>query len=46
MNLLSSAMSGLVNQTSAYVAGGVVPHRMGNSPPEPVPLRAATHGGR
>src|SRR3712207_6708034 len=33
VNLLSSALSGLVNQTSAYVAGGVVPHRMGNSPP-------------
>ncbi|MBL2990835.1 CoA transferase, partial [Klebsiella pneumoniae] len=25
-NLLSSALSGLANQTSAYVAGGVVPH--------------------
>ncbi len=30
-NLLSTAMSSLVNQTSAYVAGGVVPGRMGNS---------------
>ena len=30
-NLLSSAMSALVNQTSAYVAGNVVPHRMGNA---------------
>ncbi|RLV50565.1 CoA transferase [Nocardioides mangrovicus] len=29
-NLLSTAMSTMVNQTSAYVAGGVVPHRMGN----------------
>ncbi|EWM18186.1 formyl-CoA transferase [Kutzneria sp. 744] len=29
-NLLSAALSSLVNQTSAYVAGGVVPHRMGN----------------
>ncbi|MGY1742080.1 MULTISPECIES: CaiB/BaiF CoA transferase family protein [unclassified Blastococcus] len=42
VNLLSSAMSGLVNQTSAYVAGGVVPFRMGNSHPslfpyEPMP---------
>jgi len=41
-NLLSSALSALVNQTSAYVAGGVVPHRMGNShlslfPYEPLP---------
>jgi crotonobetainyl-CoA:carnitine CoA-transferase CaiB-like acyl-CoA transferase len=31
VNLLSSALSGLVNQASAYVAGGVVPHRMGNA---------------
>jgi crotonobetainyl-CoA:carnitine CoA-transferase CaiB-like acyl-CoA transferase len=30
-NLLSTALSALVNQTSAYVAGGVVPNRMGNS---------------
>jgi crotonobetainyl-CoA:carnitine CoA-transferase CaiB-like acyl-CoA transferase len=30
-NLLSTALSAMVNQTSAYVAGGVVPHRMGNS---------------
>jgi crotonobetainyl-CoA:carnitine CoA-transferase CaiB-like acyl-CoA transferase len=42
VNLLSSALSGLVNQASAYVAGGVVPHRMGNSHPslfpyEPLP---------
>ena len=31
INLLSSALSALVNQTSAYVAGGVVPNRMGNA---------------
>jgi crotonobetainyl-CoA:carnitine CoA-transferase CaiB-like acyl-CoA transferase len=31
INLLSSALSALVNQTSAYVAGGVVPQRMGNA---------------
>jgi crotonobetainyl-CoA:carnitine CoA-transferase CaiB-like acyl-CoA transferase len=42
VNLLSSALSGLVNQTSAFVAGGVVPFRMGNSHPslfpyEPLP---------
>jgi crotonobetainyl-CoA:carnitine CoA-transferase CaiB-like acyl-CoA transferase len=42
VNLLSSAMSGLVNQTSAFAAGGVVPLRMGNSHPslfpyEPLP---------
>jgi len=30
-NLLSSALSAMVNQTSAYVAGGVIPHRMGNA---------------
>ena len=42
VNLMSSALSGLVNQSSAYVAGGVVPTRMGNSHPslfpyEPLP---------
>ena len=41
-SLMASAMSGMVNQTSAYAAGGVVPHRMGNSHPslfpyEPLP---------
>lgn len=41
-SLMASAMSGLVNQTSAYVAGGVIPHRMGNAHPslfpyEPLP---------
>jgi crotonobetainyl-CoA:carnitine CoA-transferase CaiB-like acyl-CoA transferase len=41
-NLLSSALSALVNQTSAYIAGGVTPHRMGNAhlslfPYEPMP---------
>jgi crotonobetainyl-CoA:carnitine CoA-transferase CaiB-like acyl-CoA transferase len=42
VSLLASALSGLVNQTSAFVAGGVVPFRMGNSHPslfpyEPLP---------
>jgi crotonobetainyl-CoA:carnitine CoA-transferase CaiB-like acyl-CoA transferase len=42
VNLLSSALSGLVNHSSAVVAGGVVPFRMGNSHPslfpyEPLP---------
>ncbi|HEX7107155.1 MAG TPA: CoA transferase [Acidothermaceae bacterium] len=42
VNLLASALSGLVNHTSAYVSGGVVPFRMGNSHPslfpyEPLP---------
>ncbi len=41
-SLMASALSGMVNQTSAYVAGGVVPFRMGNSHPslfpyEPLP---------
>jgi crotonobetainyl-CoA:carnitine CoA-transferase CaiB-like acyl-CoA transferase len=41
-NLLSTALSALVNQTSAYVAAGVVPVRMGNAhlslfPYEPLP---------
>jgi crotonobetainyl-CoA:carnitine CoA-transferase CaiB-like acyl-CoA transferase len=42
VNLLSTALSGLVNHSSAYVAGGTVPFRMGNSHPslfpyEPLP---------
>jgi crotonobetainyl-CoA:carnitine CoA-transferase CaiB-like acyl-CoA transferase len=42
VNLLSTALSGMVNQTSAYVAGEVVPQRMGNAHPslfpyEPLP---------
>lgn len=37
VNLMSSALSGLVNQTSAYVAGGVVPTRMGNDHPSLAP---------
>jgi len=42
VSLLASALSGMVNQSSAYVAGGVVPFRMGNSHPslfpyEPLP---------
>ena len=39
VNLLSSAMSGLVNQTAAYVAGGVVPVRMGNAHPSVYPYQ-------
>ena len=44
VNLLSSALTGLVNHSSAYVAGGVVPYRMGNAHPSVFPyepLRAA-----
>ncbi|WP_328415912.1 CoA transferase [Micromonospora sp. NBC_00389] len=42
VNLLSSALSGLVNHSSGYVAGGTVPFRMGNAHPslfpyEPMP---------
>jgi crotonobetainyl-CoA:carnitine CoA-transferase CaiB-like acyl-CoA transferase len=37
VNLFSSALSGMVNQTSAYVAAGVVPQRMGNSHPSLYP---------
>ena len=42
VNLLATALSGMVNQASAYVAGGVVPFRMGNAHPslfpyEPLP---------
>ncbi|CAM3283659.1 CaiB/BaiF CoA-transferase family protein [Occultella aeris] len=41
-SLMASAMSGLVNQTMAYVGGGVTPMRMGNAHPslfpyEPLP---------
>lgn len=41
-SLMASALSGMVNQTSAYAAGGVVPFRMGNAHPslypyEPLP---------
>jgi crotonobetainyl-CoA:carnitine CoA-transferase CaiB-like acyl-CoA transferase len=44
VNLLSSALTGLVNHSSAYVAGDVVPFRMGNAHPSVFPyepLRAA-----
>lgn len=42
ISLLATALSGLVNHTSAYVAGGVIPGRMGNAHPslfpyEPLP---------
>jgi crotonobetainyl-CoA:carnitine CoA-transferase CaiB-like acyl-CoA transferase len=42
VSLMASALSGMVNQTSAAVAGGVAPMRMGNSHPslfpyEPLP---------
>ena len=37
INLLSSALSGLVNHSSAYAAAGVVPFRMGNAHPSVFP---------
>jgi crotonobetainyl-CoA:carnitine CoA-transferase CaiB-like acyl-CoA transferase len=37
ISLMASALSAMVNQTSAYVAGGVVPFRMGNSHPSVYP---------
>src|SRR5256885_8461242 len=37
VNLLSSALTGLVNHSSAYAAGGVVPFRMGNAHPSVFP---------
>ena len=39
VNLLSSALSGLVNQSGAFTAGGVVPHRMGNAHPSVYPYQ-------
>ncbi len=39
VNLLASAMSGLVNQTAAFTAGGVVPQRMGNAHPSVYPYQ-------
>ncbi|CAM3146247.1 Succinyl-CoA:(R)-benzylsuccinate CoA-transferase subunit BbsF [Arthrobacter ulcerisalmonis] len=39
-SLMASAMSGLVNQTSAYVAGNVTPFRMGNAHPSLFPYEA------
>ena len=37
VNLLSSALTGLVNHSSAYVAGDTVPFRMGNAHPSVFP---------
>ncbi len=45
VNLLSSALSGLVNQSAAYTAGGVVPHRMGNAHLERLPVSADADEG-
>jgi crotonobetainyl-CoA:carnitine CoA-transferase CaiB-like acyl-CoA transferase len=45
-NLMSSALSGMVNQTSAYAAGGVVPFRMGNSHPSLFPYEPLPTGSK
>jgi crotonobetainyl-CoA:carnitine CoA-transferase CaiB-like acyl-CoA transferase len=37
LNLLSSALSGLVNQTGAYAIAGIIPQRMGNEHPSLYP---------
>jgi crotonobetainyl-CoA:carnitine CoA-transferase CaiB-like acyl-CoA transferase len=37
VNLLSCLLAALVNQATAYTAGGVVPHRMGNGHPSITP---------
>ncbi|WP_236791814.1 CaiB/BaiF CoA-transferase family protein [Amycolatopsis sp. GM8] len=37
LDLLTSALSSMINQSSAYVAGGVVPQRMGNEHPSLFP---------
>lgn len=44
VNLLSTALSAMANHSSTFVAGGIVPYRMGNSHPslfpyEPLPAR-------
>ena len=48
VDLLSSLLAALVNQASAYTAGGVVPGRMGNAHPSiaPYELLAAGEGTR
>src|SRR4030095_13937492 len=45
VNLLSSALSGLVNHSSGYVAGGTVPYRMGNAHPSLFPYEPLPPGG-
>jgi crotonobetainyl-CoA:carnitine CoA-transferase CaiB-like acyl-CoA transferase len=42
VNLMATALAGMVNQTGAFASAGVVPHRMGNAHPslfpyEPLP---------
>nr|WP_216607358.1 CoA transferase [Arthrobacter sp. 260] len=44
VNLMSSALSGLVNQTGAYAIAGVVPSRMGNEHPSIYPYEPIATG--
>jgi crotonobetainyl-CoA:carnitine CoA-transferase CaiB-like acyl-CoA transferase len=44
VNLLSSLLAALVNQASAYTAGGVVPTRMGNAHPSIAPYELLRTG--
>ncbi|MEP9416141.1 CoA transferase [Gordonia sp. VNQ95] len=46
VNLLSSLLSALVNQSSAYVAAGVVPHAMGNRHPSIAPYEVFSASDR
>lgn len=46
VNLLSSVLSALANQSAAYVAGGVVPGAMGNDHPSVVPYSVFSTGDR
>jgi crotonobetainyl-CoA:carnitine CoA-transferase CaiB-like acyl-CoA transferase len=45
VDLLSSLLAALVNQGSAYTAGGVVPRRMGNDHPSIAPYGLLRSGG-
>ncbi|MCP2251419.1 Crotonobetainyl-CoA:carnitine CoA-transferase CaiB [Prauserella aidingensis] len=44
VNLLSSLLAALVNQSSAYTSGGVVPQRMGNAHPSVAPYEVLPCG--
>lgn len=44
LNLLSSALSGMVNQSAAYVTGDVIPTRMGNEHPSLYPYEPMLTG--
>lgn len=46
VNLLSSALSGLVNHSGGFASAGVVPHRMGNEHPSVYPYQTMPTGDR